>query len=291
LNHYYYLSSSQNSYYEWRFGKIKYSKKGSGSPVILLHDLTCGSSDYEYHYIYNALSQTNEVYSLNLLGYGSSDKPDITYTNYLYVQLLIDFIKNIVGKKATVIATGDSAPIAIMAGHNDPEAIDKMIFINPQSLYLLNQIPSKQTKTLKFLIETPVLGTFIYNILSSRSTINKAFREEYYYNPERIKEEEINTYLETAHLQDKKSNSDSAKYAFASYTGKYMNSNILHSLKEINHSIYLIAGEEEKDIHTTVDNYKYYNNNIESYFIPNSKHLPHLEKPEEVIKQIEIFLS
>ena len=39
------LSCPNNKYYEWRFGKIRYIKKGSGSPVLLLHDLTPGSSD------------------------------------------------------------------------------------------------------------------------------------------------------------------------------------------------------------------------------------------------------
>ena len=31
------LSCPNNKYYEWRFGKIRYIKKGSGSPVLLLN--------------------------------------------------------------------------------------------------------------------------------------------------------------------------------------------------------------------------------------------------------------
>ncbi len=285
-----YLGSSYNNYYEWRFGKIRYSKKGNGSPIVLVHDLTCGSSNYEHHCLFESLSKTNEVYSLDLLGYGLSDKPNMTYTNYLYVQLLIDFIKNIVGRKTDIIATGDATPIVVMAGHNDPEVIDKMIFINPQSLYNLNQIPSKQTKALKFLIEIPIIGTFVYNIFSTKSIFEKSFYNEYFFNPAEAQERDIATYLEASHLPNK-SDSGAAKYVFASYIGKYMNTNIVHALKEINHSIYIIAGEEEKDVHTTVENYEYYNNAIESVFIPNTRHLPHLESPEDVLKQIEVFLS
>ena len=80
----------------------------------------------------------DRVYTIDFLGYGLSDKPNITYTNYLYVQSIIDFIKKIIGKKTSIIATGDAAPVAIMACHNDGEVIDKMIFINPQSINKLN---------------------------------------------------------------------------------------------------------------------------------------------------------
>lgn len=280
------MACPENNYYEWRFGKIRYIKKGSGTPLLLLHDLTPGSSSYEYNKIIDTLAKNHEVYALDFLGYGMSDKPNMTFTNYLYVQLITDFIKTIIGKKTDIIASGDAAPISVMTCHNDPDVFNKMIFINPQSLYKLNQIPSKQTKFLKLLIDTPILGTFIYNLLTSKSSFEKTFREEYFFNPVKIDEKDILTYLEASHLPDYNS-----KYSFASYLGRYMNANIVHALKEINHSISIIAGEEKDDNHTIVENYEYYNGAIESIFIPQTKQLPHLEKPEEVLQHIGTFLN
>lgn len=279
------LACSENNYYEWRFGKIRYTKKGNGSPLLLIHNLVQGSSNYEFHCLSESLSKNYEVYSIDLLGYGLSDKPDMTYTNYVYVQLIIDFIKSIIGKKTNIITSGDSAPAVIMACHNDPEVIEKMILINPQSLYKANQIPSKQTKALKLLIETPIIGTFIYNLLNNKTAYENLFKTEYFYNQIKIDEKDIFSYLEAAHTPNYHS-----KHAFASYVGRYMNANIIHALKEINHSIYIIAGEETKDIQTTVENYEYYNTAIESVYIPKTKLLPHLENPEETLKQCETFL-
>lgn len=280
------LRYPKNNYYEWRFGKIRYTKKGTGSPLLLIHDLKVGSSTYEFNKITDSLAKDHEVYSIDLLGYGLSDKPNITYTNYLYVQLIIDFIKNIIGRKSDIIATGDSATITIMACHNDPEVINKMIFINPQSLYESNQIPSKQTKAFKLLLDTPVIGTFIYNLLTNKSSIEKAFREEYFYNTLNIEEKDISAYLEAAHLPD-----HTSKYTFSSYIGKYINTNIIHALKEINHSIYIIGGKGKENIRTTLENYLYYNSAIESAYIPYTKHLPHLEAPEKTIGYINVFLN
>lgn len=279
------LNNSENFFYDWRFGKIRYQKKGNGSPLLFIHDLTVGSSNYEFHRLINNLTEKHEIYSIDLLGYGLSDKPSITYTNNLYEQLVSDFIKNVIGKKTSVVVTGESVPFVIMACHNNPEIFRKIICINPQSLYLQNQIPSKQTGLLKLFIETPIIGTFTYHILSNKASIEKTFQEEYFYRPEEIREKYIYNYLEAAHLGGYYS-----KYAFASYAGKYMNINILHELKEIDNSILMIGGAEEEDIKTTIENYKYYNAAIEDVYIPKTKHLPQLEAPDEILDQINMFL-
>lgn len=280
------LACPDNNYYEWRFGKIRYIKKGSGSPLLLLHDLSVGSSSYEFNQMIDTLSKDHEVYALDFLGYGLSDKPNITFTNFLYVQMITDFVKNVIGKKTDVISTGDSCPITVMTCHNNPEVFGKLIFINPQSIYQLNQIPSKQTKLLKFLIETPILGTFVYNMLTTKNAFEKSFREEYFSNPYNIEEKDILSYYEAAHTPDYNS-----KYAFASHLGRYTNINILHALKEINHSISIIAGEEKKDNKTIVENYVYYNSAIETAFVEDTKQLPHMENPKKVLEQLEMFLN
>lgn len=260
-------------------------KKETETPLLLLHDLTVGSSSYEFSKIINSLSEKHEVYCLDFLGYGLSDKPDMTFTNYLFVQMVSDFIKNIIGKKTNIIATGDAFPIALMVCHNENDLVRNLIGINPQSLYQLNQIPSKQTKILKLLMDTPILGTFIFNMHTNKAAFTKIFQNEYFYNPYNIEEKDILSYIEAAHTPDYHS-----KHAFASYLGKYTNANIIHALKDINNSIYIIAGKDKNDISNIVDNYIYYNNAIEASYILQTKQLPHLEKPEDVLNILDMYL-
>lgn len=128
-----------------------------------------------------------------------------------------------------------------MACHSNPEFFDKLIFINPQSLYSQNQIPSNQTRLLKLIFETPIIGTFIYNILNTKHSFEKTFANEYFYDPSKIKEKYILNYMEAAQKFGY-----SSKYSFISYTGKFMNTNIIHSLKEINNSILMIGSAKKK---------------------------------------------
>lgn len=279
------LNNQDNQYYEWRFGKIRFIKKGNGSPILLIHDLIPGSSQYEFNAIINTLSKTNEVYAIDLLGYGLSDKPNLTYTNYLYVQLINDFIKKIIGRKTDIIATGHAFPIAIMTCHNNPEVVNRIVGINPESLFNSNMIPSRYSKLLKLILDSPIIGTFIFNLLTTRSNIEMDFKEKYVHNSLLISDDLIEAYLESSRL-----NKSSSKYAISSFLAKYTNANIIHALKEINNSIYLICGKEELNIDTIVNNYEYYNSSIESFTIQNTKHFPHIEEPKEFIKILSDFI-
>lgn len=280
------LNKTENNYYDWRFGKIRYQKKGNGNAVLLIHDLDIGSSSYEFYRLADELAKTNEVYTIDLLGYGLSEKPNFTYTNFLYVQLVNDFIKNIIGKKTTLITSGEAAAIAVMTCHTNPGLIKNMIFINPISINKFNQIPTKRSKINKYMIETPVIGTFIYNLISNKESITKNFKEKYYYDFGNSKLEEVYAYLEAAHLNDY-----NAKYTYASYVGKYMNINIYQALKNIDHSIMIVFGKEYENAEMIKDGYLSCNGAIEAYDIEKTKKLPHLEKPEEVAEKCSIYLS
>lgn len=272
--------------YEWRFGKVHYRKKGSGSPLLLIHNLTPGSSSYEFHAIIDALSEKYEVYAIDLLGYGDSEKINMTYTNYLYVQLITDFIKTVIGKKTSILTSGDSSSIAIMTCHNDPELINQLYFINPQSLFRANQVPTKQTKLLKLMIDCPIIGTLIYNIQTSKRSFEKKWREQYFYDADKIKEEDIEAYCKAAHRNNYK-----VKYTFSSYLGRYMNSNVIHALKEINNNMIFFFGNTVPDYETIAENYSYYNQSIETVILEDEKYIPHLENPEEFLKTASSYMN
>ena len=72
------LNRTENNFYDWRFGKIRYQKKGNGNPVLLIHDLEIGSSSYEFYKLIDELAKTNEVYYIDLLGYVISEKHELT---------------------------------------------------------------------------------------------------------------------------------------------------------------------------------------------------------------------
>ena len=99
------------------------------------------------------LEKTNTVYPIDLLGCGRSDKPNITYTNYLYVQLIDNFIKDVIKEKTDVVATGSSVSFTVMACNMEKNLFKKIILINPEEMSVLNRTPDKKKNVAKFLLD------------------------------------------------------------------------------------------------------------------------------------------
>lgn len=278
------LYSKNNNYYQWRFGKIFYTKQGQGSPMLLIHEVNHTSSDIEYQRIVDNLSKKHTVYTLDLLGCGRSDKPKITYTSYLYVQLINDFTKNVIGSKTHIIATGASTSIAIMACHADNSLYENILLINPDNISSMQKIPTARHKFLKYFLEFPIIGTLTYNLMSSKQTIKKQFLNNYYCCGYKAKPRYIHAYCEAAHL-----GGSSSKYVYASIKSHYTTVNILHAVKNINNSIYILMGQYEENGNNTLSQYLELNPAIESSTIRHTKHLPQLESPSEVLAVCDIF--
>jgi pimeloyl-ACP methyl ester carboxylesterase len=275
------LKNDEDKYYEYRFGKVRYSKKGSGKPILLIHSLDTGSSSYEFYKIVDKLACDNCVYTIDLLGYGLSDKPEITYTNYFYVQLIQEFIHNVIKEKTTILTSGDSSTIALMLNNINKELIKKMYLINPQYIFDMNMIPSKQNKFMQTLYELPIYGTFIYHLFHQNEKMKNKFLSEYFYDPAKVKEKDIDAYMESAYIGGKGN-----QYSFSSVQNHYTNINFLKALKENDKPIVILGGSDEENIKTNLDNYKHYNDMITTHILLNTKKLPHLENPDEVMEYI-----
>lgn len=271
--------------FKWRLGSIHYTKSGSGKPILLIHDLHYASCAYEWNQMIDKLSQHYTVYAIDLLGCGRSEKPNLTYTNYLYVQLICDFIKSEICHRTNVIASGEASSLAVMACSNSPDLFDQLMLINPDSLTGCSQIPGKRAKAYKFFLDLPVVGTLYYHIASSRTILEEAFRKKYFYNPYSVKQLYIDHYYESAHL------GECPKAIFASMECKYTKCNITNALKKIDNSIFIVGGTEEPEIGETIKDYKICNPAIESSLISKTKHLPQLENPEKLLNAVHMFFA
>lgn len=279
------LKSSANNYYDWRFGKVYYKKKGHGSPLLLVHDLTVYSSAYEWNKVIDKLAENHTVYALDLLGCGRSEKPKITYTNFLYVQLISDFIKNVIREKTDIVASGFSGSFVLLACHNESELFGKLSLINPPSLSGLSKAPTKRNKLYKFILELPIFGTLIYNMKTCQSNIQLLLTEQYLYNPFLASAEIIDTYYEASHK-----GYGNARFLLSSIVGNYTNNNVTHALKDINNSIVIINGDAEAQREETKDSYLKCNPAIEYFNITKAKHLPQLENPDSLLEILNICI-
>ncbi len=280
------LNRDHTHTYNWRLSPVTYRKTGSGSPILLLHELSSCSSSYEWSRIIRPLSEKHTIYVVDLPGCGQSEKPNVTYTNYFYVQLLHDFIRNVIQEPCDVVATGISASVAVTACSTDSTLFKKLLFVNPASPYQLAQIPGKRSRMRKRILSVPIFGTMLYHILISRRMLTKEFHERLFYDASKVSSAHIEHYYESGHK-----NASNGRFLMSSIAGNYVYLNIGRALQTVNNDIIIIGGEHQEYIEDIVKTYQKMNSAIESVTIPETKHLPQLESPKDFLKEISIYLS
>ena len=252
--------------YSWRLGDIKYFVKGTGEPLLLIHDMTPGSSSLEWKKVVDLLSQKYSVYGLDLPGFGISDKKIKTYTNYLYISATCDFIRDVINKKTSIITSGEAANIAMLSAYQNKDLIDKIILVNPASMTKYNRVFTNNDKKLKTIISLPIVGTFLYLVSMLK---NNNMSEEYTF----------------AACYD----GENARHYYGSYICNYVNFPIHHRIKDIVSPMLLITGEKFNNTH---DISVEYNEFVDSYdIIKNASQFPHIEEPEAFYKACDIFLQ
>lgn len=269
-------TKSSGKYYHWKHGDIFYKVSGQGSPLLLIHDLTVFSSNYEWSKAVELLSESHTVYSVDLIGCGKSDKPVITYTNYFYVQMISDFISDVIGSETDVAATGLSASFVLMANLLNKQLFHHIMLINPKSLAFLKTSPDNHSKVLNYLFDLPIIGKTCYYIATNKSNTEYYLTEKCFYNPFSMKSSAVKAYYDAAHAFN-----GNGKSLLASLDGKYVNADITKALMDAEKPITIISGEHADDADMIASTYHGLNKQIETELIPNSRLLPQLEMPKE----------
>ena len=260
-------------YYAWRFGNVYYTKVGKGKPLLLIHELNPCSSAEEWSELIHSLSIDHTVYALDLPGCGRSDKPDVLYTQFLYDQMLVSFVKDVIQEKTDVIATGYSYPIAVMTNRLDPEVFDRIIGINPTPAERTSFTPGLQNRLMRMLLQTPFVGTFIYNLFHSKYFVTNDLVNNAFYDPTKLKPETADLYYRFAHYDHKQN-----RCLFASMLNHYLNLDIRDALGDLD-CISIIVGSEDKQAEQTLYSYNRYAKQIKIEVIEETAHLPQLERP------------
>lgn len=126
---------------------------------------------------------------------------------------------------------------------NDDTVIDRILLINPESIIDASKTPKHYNKVLKYILCTPIIGTFIYNLLVSKDRIEENFMTDYFYDHCKFKKRDLAAYVEAS--QSEKSH---GRYLYANICSNFTNVNVLNCLSKIDNSIFIIVGRQSMNI-------------------------------------------
>ncbi len=105
--------------------RIHYYVAGKGDPIVLLHGLG-GDAMFWADYL-PALAAERRVYAIDLLGFGSSDKPDVDYRATTQAQVVHDFLASQNVQQADVLGISMGAFVALHVARQWPERVRRLV--------------------------------------------------------------------------------------------------------------------------------------------------------------------
>jgi pimeloyl-ACP methyl ester carboxylesterase len=275
----------------WRGHEIQYTVEGQGKPLLLIHGF--GASIGHWRKNIPILADAGyRVFALDLLGFGSSDKPILDYNLELWQELVVDFWTTHIQQPTIFIGNSIGALLSLALASNHPNISAGAVLINcagglnhrPEELNLpLRLIVGTFTK----IVSSPLLGKFIFDRIREKGRIRSTLTQVYH-DRTAITEDLVEMlYQPSCH--------PNAQKVFASILTAPPGAKPEELLSKLQHPLLILWGD--KDPWTPIKGAKIYqdipakNVAIDFHPIPQAGHCPHDEKPEIVNQLILDWLQ
>lgn len=228
--------------FTWKYGEIFYKEAGldnHGLPIVFIHGIGAGVSSFMWRKNFDELAKDFPVFAFDLLGFGFSEKPPAaSYSADLYVELITDFIREVAGGRANVVASSLGASYAVRVADEHPELINAMVLNAPAGYETLNTRPGMAGAAFYGLLQSPVLGTSFYNVMASERSIRDYARRTLFYDYRRVTDRLVAHLYATSHQPG-------AQHAIAAFLSGYLNCDMRAAFSRLDHPTVLVWGKQD----------------------------------------------
>ena len=268
------LIGGEEGGFDWRGRRIAFTRRGQGPAVLLIHGIHAAAWSYEWHDNVEHLARHNTVYTIDLLGFGRSDRPAIRYSARLFISLISDFAHQVIGEPCVLVASSLSGAYAIVLGARDPQRFPALALIAPTGLVRLNKPAGVTNEAGRLAVEAPIVGTAMFNALVSRKSL-RYYLEKTYADDSVVTEDLIDIYYWASHQRG-------ARHAPAAFLSGNLNIDVRHALRRLSQPSLLIWGEEGSA--APIEEYRGFRAikpDMELSVLTPAGDLPHDERPDD----------
>src|SRR5215212_6384301 len=177
-------SARDTEYLELEGNWIRYSVTGGGPPVVLVHGWL--SSSKIWGLLVERLAQRFTVYTLDLAGFGDSDKPISGYGIRYGSRLLYAFCAHFGLSRAAVIGHGIGGTMAVKLAADHPDVVGRLVLVAAPADEDQVDLP-----TLLWLATLPVVGPVFYTLGRFFRPLRRLWMRPFVLDPQDLTEEVV----------------------------------------------------------------------------------------------------
>lgn len=268
----------------WRGHRVAYTRRGRGEPVLLVHGIYAGASSNEWRHTVDSLAERYTVFTVDLVGFGRSDRPRLRYTPAFYQAFLGDVMNRLGRGPLAVVATSLSAALVVAVAARDPRHVAALALIEPTGLGQLSGPATTAQSASQLLLEAPIVGTSAYNALTSPASVRR-YLETVYADDRLVTDELVESYVHNARQPG-------AKYAVAAFVGGQLNVDIRQALRRVRQPMLLLWGEQARENPVQhAHGFRVLKPDADWALIKGAGDLPHDEQPRATNVALHRFLE
>ena len=158
-------------------------RRRSGRPLLLLHSINAAPSSMEIRPLFDYYRQERPVYSLDLPGFGFSERSgERPYLPELYTQAIIEMVSTQIGTAVDVVALSLTSEFVAHAALQRPDLFHSLTLVSPTGFQEGQAEKSYPGEQLYRIFSLPILSQGVYTLLTKRPVIryysNQSFKRE-----------------------------------------------------------------------------------------------------------------
>ena len=243
-----------------------------GTPIVLIHGFD--SSVLEFRRLLPRLAEKNEVWAIDLLGFGFTDRPaDIAISPQTINTHLYYTWKTLINQSVILVGASMGGAAAIALALNHPEVVKKLVLIDSAGM---TQGPALG----KYLV--PPLGYLAAEFLR-RPAVRKQVSLQAYVDPTFVSTDALR--CAALHLQQPGWNR-----AMVSFTRSGGYTSVAEQVKNLEPPTLILWGDRDRILGTAdAERFQQAIPSRQLVWIESCGHVPHLEKPQTTADHILEF--
>jgi pimeloyl-ACP methyl ester carboxylesterase len=174
-------------------GCLRYLHAGSGPPLLLIHGLLGYS--FSWRYAIPALARNSEIYALDMLGVGFSDRPAAMDCSLrACAQRLLDFMDKAGHVSCDLLGSSHGGAVAMMAAALGPDRVRRLILVSPVNPW------SAHRKHLIAFLRNPLLAPIVLALAPHLQIFYGVYLRRLYGDTRRIRPGTLEGYSEPLRL-------------------------------------------------------------------------------------------